>query len=264
MSREMFHAALNALDRGESFALVSVIEIEGSSPGKPGQKMIVYPGGRQEGTVGGGRLEIEASRAALDHLARGKGGFLRLVLDPDADDSIGAVCGGTATLAIEVFPARSRVLLCGAGHVARAVARQFAILGLAYAVVDQRPDAAVREEFPDAAEILVEPPSRYLERGDLASFTHIVILTHSHKIDQEALRAVHKRGYAGYVGMIGSRRKWAEVRSALIEQGVPAEWCGQVHCPIGIEIGARTPAEIAVSIAAEILQESSPRREATP
>lgn len=254
MTMEIYQSILAAIERGERIAILTLIEAVGSSPGKPGQKMIVYGDGRQEGTIGGGALEHRARNAALEMLARGDGGLLSYALDPDSADSIGAICGGRATIAVEVAGPAARILLCGGGHVALAFARLCRELGFVYTVVDQRSEMASAARFPDAAEIIIESPARYAAASDLGRFTHVLILTHDHALDRETLLTMHRSGFPGYVGMIGSRRKWAEVRTSLTGEGVPAEWLDTVHCPVGEAIGARNPAEIAISIASQIVK----------
>jgi xanthine dehydrogenase accessory factor len=256
VNRENLRAALAALERGEAFAWVTVLSVEGSSPGQPGQKLIVYADGRQEGTVGGGGLELAAARDALAYLLRGRGGVLEYQLDPGAPGSIDALCGGKTTLAVEVFPAAVHLLICGAGHLGLALTRQAAELSFLTTVVDARAALANRDHLPQASEIHQEAPPDFVRRCGLDRFSHVVILTHEYDLDRQTLEAVWKTGFGRYVGMIGSRRKWLELRSRLLEAGVAGDWLGRVHCPIGLPIGARTPAEIAVSITAEILQES--------
>jgi xanthine dehydrogenase accessory factor len=255
VNTENLRLALAALERGESFAWVTVITVEGSSPGQPGQKMIVYADGRQDGTVGGGALEQRAAQEARALLAQGRGGILQYQLDADSPGGIGALCGGKATLSVEVFPPTVHILLCGAGHLSLALARQCGELGFAHTVADARPDLATAERFPRARALHREAPAGFIRHSGLDPYTHVVILTHNHEVDSAALEAVWEARYPRYVGMIGSRRKWDEVRAALTAQGVERSWLETVHCPIGLAIGARTPAEIAVAIAAEILQE---------
>jgi xanthine dehydrogenase accessory factor len=257
MNAEILHAALCALKAGETFALVSVLEVDGSSPASPGQKMLVYPDGRTEGTVGGGSVELRAREEAVAMVARGRGGVLRLRLDASAPDGVDSLCGGTAVLGVEVAIGGPRVLLCGAGHVAYALARILVELGLVHGVVDPRPEQANAERYPHAATVTAEAPPDWIARTGLAGWSHLVILTHGHALDGATLRAVWEAGFAGYIGMIGSKRKWVETRRALAASGVAEDWLARVHCPVGLPIGARTPAQIAVSIAAQILQQSS-------
>lgn len=255
MTKEIYRSVLAAMERGERIAILTLIEATGSSPGKPGQKMIVYGDGRQEGTIGGGALEHRARGAAIDMLVRGEGGLLTYALDSTSADSIGAICGGRATVAVEIAGPAARILLCGGGHVAWAFARLCRELGFVYFVVDPRKEMATAERFPDAAGIAVAPPSQFVENPGLERFTHVIILTHDHALDRETLLSLHGAGFSGYVGMIGSRRKWVEVRESLAAAGVSSPWLDRVRCPIGEAIGAKNPAEIAVSIAAQIVRE---------
>ncbi|MCK4303016.1 MAG: XdhC family protein [Candidatus Eisenbacteria sp.] len=256
MIAQILKSALKAVQVGESFAIATVIRAEGSSPGKPGHKMIIYADGRQEGTAGGGQLELRVKQEALEMIRRGCGGVLNYSFDPDAPNSMGMTCGGSVTIAVEVVLPRMRILLCGAGHVAQALARQFSMLGFGHSVVDAREELALAERFPDAAEIVQEAPPRYIERTGLGRYSHVVVLTHEHALDRETLLAVSRVDFDGYIGMIGSVRKWETTMKALREAGVQQAWIDSVHCPIGLEIGAHTPAEIAVSIVAEILREA--------
>jgi xanthine dehydrogenase accessory factor len=257
MNAEILRAALRAIEAGETFALVSVLEVEGSSPGSVGQKMLVYPDGRTHGTVGGGSVEQRARDEAVAMLSRGRGGLLHLQLDASAPGGIDSLCGGTAVLAVEVVVGGPRILLCGAGHVAHALARILVELGLAHGVVDPRPEQATSERYPHAAMVTVAAPPDWIVRHGLAGWSHLVILTHGHALDGATLQAVWEAGFMGYVGMIGSRRKWEETRRSLAASAVPEAWLDRVHCPVGLPIGARTPAQIAVSIAAEILKEAA-------
>lgn len=255
MIRKILIAAAEAIEQGLPFVMVTVIASEGSSPGKPGHKMILFPDGTELGTIGGGGVEARAKSEALAMLAQGEGGVRTYDLDPDSPDGIGAACGGRVTLAFEVFGGTERILLCGAGHVAIAFARLCQDLGYVHAIVDGRADLATTARFPGAAEVIVEAPPDFVRHADLARFTRIVIFTHDHQVDRETLRELHGRRFAGTIGMIGSARKWKELRGALAASGVPEDWLACVRCPIGIEIGSRTPPEIAVSIAAQIIKE---------
>jgi xanthine dehydrogenase accessory factor len=254
MIHQILRSALAAIDRGERIALLTLIEAEGSSPGKPGQKMIVFADGTQEGTVGGGALEHRAKAAAMEMLARGEGGLLSYTLDPDSPDGIGAICGGRAVIAVEVTGPEARILLCGGGHVSRAFSRICSELGFIYSVADSRAEMVAADRFPDAAALIVDSPAHFATNPGLDRFTHILVLTHDHSLDRETLLSLFRSGFSGYVGMIGSRRKWAEVRKSLTDAGVSTSWLDAVRCPVGEEIGARNPAEIAISIAAQIVK----------
>lgn len=287
MNHDVLRSALAALDRGEGLVLVTVLETEGSSPASPGQKMIVRPArGRQEtpagqrpenespatpampavpamtgglgeteGTVGGGAVERLAIEEARARFASGASGIRAFDLDPDADGSIGVLCGGRVVMSFEVFAPARRLLLFGAGHVALAFARLCAQLGWTLDVVDGRHDMLTSERFPSAAARVEEDPAAYAARAELTAYSHLVIFTHDHTLDGAILHAIAGRGFDGYVGMIGSARKWAETRLRLEAEGIPRAWLDTVRCPIGLPIGSRTPEEIAVAIAAQMIQE---------
>ena len=254
MMVNVIRALLAAIEQGERFALASVIATEGSSPGKPGHKMLVFADGRQVGTVGGGQMEEDARAQALEMLASGKGGLLEFSFDsPSAGE--GMICGGRATVVIEVHAPTARILVCGGGHVAQALARLFVTLGYIHFVVDERPEIAQERNFPVGTKLFCHAPVEWLRDADLNSFSHIIIMTNSHALDQSVLRRVLSDDFGGYVGLIGSGRKWAKIKAALAEGGIAPERLAAVHCPIGLPIGGSTPAEIAISIAAEIIQE---------
>ena len=255
MSHEVMRAALAAIERGEGCALVTVVEVEGSSPASPGQKMLVHAGGRCEGTVGGGAVERQAAEKARAAIAAGRSEICRFDLDPDSEHGIGSLCGGQAVLSIEVFAASLRFLLFGAGHVSEAFSRVAGQLGWAHTVVDARRELLTRERFPAAVELVEEDPARFAGSDRVGAFTHLVIFTHDHALDRAILGALLAREPFGYLGMIGSARKWSETRRSLEAEGIPRERLEAVRCPIGLAIGSRTPAEIAVAIAAEIIKE---------
>lgn len=254
MITNVLRAALAAIERGEGFAMASVIEAEGSSPGKPGHKMIVFGDGRQEGTIGGGGLEHQVREEALAMLDRGTGGVLTYTFDADSP-SQGMVCGGRAVVAVEVVNPPARVLLCGAGHVSQALARQFEALGYPYTVADERAELAAPERFPGAAARVHASPASWVRGRDLGGFSHVIVMTHDHALDQAVLEGLAAGNFSGYVGLIGSRRKWATIRAALEGAGIDPTWLDTIHCPIGLPIGGGSPAEIAVSITAQIIQE---------
>lgn len=255
MIADIMRKALEAIDRGESFALITVVKSEGSSPGKPGHKMIVYHDGRQEGTVGGSLVELRAREAALEMIARGEGGLLEFELDADKPEGLDAVCGGRMTLVVEVVDPGTHILLCGGGHVSLSVAHLCAELGFRHTIADGRPEWAGADRFPHAADLAIQAPHDFIREAGIDRYSHIIIFTHDHHLDREALLAVFRAGFSGYTGMIGSKRKWAQIRAGLAEQGVSEEELDRVHCPVGLDIGARTPAEIAVAIMAEIIKE---------
>jgi xanthine dehydrogenase accessory factor len=265
MTRDILRQALGALERGEDFVMVTVIEVSGSAPASVGQKMLVQAEagagapipGRAVGTVGGGILERLAAEEAAQRLAGGESGLRAFDLDPGSDGGIGSTCGGRAVLAFEVFRSARRLLLFGAGHVALAFAGLCDLLGWSYAVADERADLLTPERYARATQRICDDPVAVAAGAATEGISHAVIFTHDHRIDRAILAALARRArpFAGYVGMIGSGRKWAEARAALAAEGIAPGWLDAVRCPVGLSIGSRAPAEIAVSIAAQIIQE---------
>lgn len=253
MIEKVLRTALGAIERGESFALATVIESRGSSPGKAGHKMIVFADGRQEGTVGGGGLEHQVWDEALKMISKGEGGLLHYTFDAPSTGE-GMVCGGEATVAVEVVGPAARILICGGGHVGQALAAQFSALAYVHSVVDGRAEIATEANFPGAGLVACEPPPDWIRREGTTGYSHILVLTHDHSLDQKILAALAESTFDGYIGLIGSQRKWQKIKAALEKDGLSADWLDAIHCPVGLPIGGNSPAEIAVSIVAEIIQ----------
>jgi xanthine dehydrogenase accessory factor len=240
-----------ALAQGQRVALATLVRVEGSTPRELGSKMLVYADGQIVGTIGGGAMEAEVIEAAIEALARGEPRLLRYELREPGEGDLG-VCGGEAEVFVDVIAPRPTLLVVGAGHVAMPVAEMGNACGFRVVVLDDRQDMVSEARFPHAAERIVGDIVERLSEIDLTSQWHVVIVTRGHAYDQEALRVV-VGSQAAYVGMIGSRRKVRTVYDRLLADGVPESLLERVHAPIGLDIGAQTPAEIAVSILAEII-----------
>jgi len=240
-----------AVAEGQSVALATLVHVDGSAPRELGSKMLVYPDGRIAGTIGGGAMEADVIEAAIRALARGEPRLLHYELRDPAEGDLG-ICGGEAEVFVDVIAPRPTLLVVGAGHVAMPVAELGYQCGFRVVVLDDRPEMVSEERFPHAAERLAGDIVTQLGELELTSQWHVVIVTRGHAHDLEALRVV-VGSQAAYVGMIGSRRKVHTVYDRLIADGVPQSLLERVHAPIGLDIGAQTPAEIAVSILAEII-----------
>lgn len=253
MDREFLETLSDALDRGLEVVLVTLVETRGSVPREAGAKMLVFPDGTIHGTVGGGALEKRALEEARDLRAHGGTRLLRLNLKED----VGMACGGAAVLFFEVLRRAGRLVLFGGGHIGRALHTLAPLLGLRPVVVDERPAFCNASRFP-GTEIHPVPPEEAVQALGLGRDDYLVIATHGHARDLESLRAVVHLPVA-YIGMIGSRKKVAETFTLLREEGVPEEALARVHAPMGLNLGGRTPGEIAVAVAAEIIAERSAR-----
>jgi xanthine dehydrogenase accessory factor len=250
--RDVFEAALGATRTDEPAALVTVIATEGSTPQKAGAKMVVYADGRIVGTIGGGCVEAEMIRRARHAIGQHRSQLAAYDLTPDQAGEDGLVCGGRMQVFIEPIEGVPTLLLFGAGHVAQPLARLAKSVGFRVEVADDRAKFANPERFPEADLILVEPFAEAAAKMTLQRSSYAVVVTRGHKGDADALQAVLGRGLR-FVGLLGSRPKAVHVISELEERGVAAEALGEIHVPLGVEIGAQSPEEIAVSILAELI-----------
>lgn len=240
---------LGLLERREEGVLVVVVRTVGSAPGKVGAKMVVLPDGNIRGTVGGGVLEARVIVDALRAIEDGKG---PRQIDYNLEE-LGMSCGGQASLYFEPLETPKRVILFGGGHVASAIARLLEMLDVSITVVDEREEWANQERFPGADEIINRPFSDLLSSHVFGPKDHVIIVTRGHDQDQLVLESCIQMRPA-YLGMIGSKTKAGRALEKLREQGIEEDLIQTVHTPIGLDIGAVTTAEIAVSVAAQLIQ----------
>jgi xanthine dehydrogenase accessory factor len=250
--REVLQAALEAEARGERAALVTVVATEGSTPQKAGARMLVHADGRIVGTIGGGCLEAEMTSRARTAIEGRRPRLVSYDLTPDQAGEDGLVCGGRMQVFIEPIEGTPVLCLFGAGHVAQPLARMAKACGFRVELADDRVKFANTGRFPEADLIVVDDFPAAAGRMTLGPNSYAVVVTRGHKGDAEALRSVLGRGLR-FVGLLGSRPKVVHIFAALQEEGVAAEDLAEVHAPLGLEIGAQTPDEIAVSILAEMI-----------
>jgi len=252
MNEEVLPAAAAALQRGEPAALVTIVRSNGSTPQRAGAKMLVFADGRSVGTIGGGCYENDAIGRAREAIATGRPALVSFDLNDDFVQESGLICGGQMDVYIDPIAPAPALYIVGAGHVGWHLARMAADAGFRIHVIDDREKFANADRFPAAEQIEVDDIGAWLHRADLPPSAFAVVVTRGHTHDFEALRALAARDLR-YVGLIGSRAKVARIFEALQAQGMPVECLGRVHAPIGLDIGAITPAEIAVSILAELI-----------
>src|SRR5205814_637015 len=252
MNREVFAAVADALERGEMAALVTIVSTTGSTPQRVGAKMLVFGDGRIVGTIGGGCYENDAFWKAREAIANRRPRLLHYELADDFAQETGLICGGQMDVYIEPIEPSPELYIVGAGHVGFHLARAAHEVGFRVHVVDDREKFASRERFPDAVEIVVEDIPAWIARANLPPHAYAVIVTRGHTNDLEALRALAPRELR-YLGLIGSRAKVARIYEQLVEDKMSADVLKHVHAPIGLDIGAVTPQEIAVSILAELI-----------
>jgi xanthine dehydrogenase accessory factor len=252
VNREVFAAVADALERGEAAALVTIVATHGSTPQRVGAKMLVYADGRIVGTIGGGCYENDAFWKAREAIGNRRPQLLHYELADDFAQETGLICGGQMDVYIEPIEPSPELYVIGAGHVGFHLARLAHEVGFRVTVVDDREKFANAERFPTAEEVVVDDIPEWVARAHLPPHSYVVIVTRGHTNDLEALRALAPHELR-YLGLIGSRAKVARIFDALKTDQIPDEHLQRVHAPIGLDIGAVTPQEIAVSILAELI-----------
>jgi xanthine dehydrogenase accessory factor len=250
--REIYEAIVRIHREGGVAALVTVIGTSGSTPRKAGSKMLVFPDGRTVGTVGGGCIDRRVFSEVARVFEEGRPRLCRYELDGETAAELGMICGGEMEVFVERIDAEPRVILFGGGHVAKTLAHLCAVVGFKVTVVDDRVEFAKRERFPDASEVILEDFDRAGARAAQYGAPFVVIVTRGHEHDRQVLVQV-LRERTRYVGLLGSKHKIGAMFSALAQAGVPEEQIADVHTPIGLDIGAQTPEEIALAICAELV-----------
>ncbi len=237
--------------RGESAALCTVTKTSGSVPRRAGSKMLVFPDGRMEGTIGGGELEARVLAEALASLKDGQPRVVEYSL-VDRERGDPGICGGTVEVYVEAIQPQPMLLIIGAGHVGRALARLADFLGYRVLVSDDRPEMATAAAVPQAAAFYPVPIAELPRKLSINSQTYIVLTTRNAELDIKGLPALLDSP-AAYIGVIGSRRRWAEARKKMEAAGVDKTKLDKVTSPMGLELNAETPEEIALSIMSEIV-----------
>jgi xanthine dehydrogenase accessory factor len=237
---------------GRRGALATIVNARGSIPSFRTAKMLVRDDGSIVGTIGGGCVEADVWRAAREIMESEKPRTLIFDLNQDPKYDTGLVCGGTLEVFIEPVLPPALLYIFGAGHVAANLCKIASDAGFTPIVIDDRSSYATKERFPSAQDVHTLEFDEAIKHFDPNEGSYIVIVTRGHRDDMRILRwAVQTR--ARYVGMIGSKRKVIEIFKTLKQEGVPAHLFQRVHAPIGLDIGAVTPEEIAVSITAELI-----------
>jgi len=248
----MIYTAIAELEeKNEAAALCTVVRSSGSTPRHATSKMLVYPDGRILGTVGGGELENRVIDQALQSLQDGTPRLLEYSMtDPQRGDP--GVCGGQVEVFVEPIMPKPVLVVVGSGHVGKAVAHLAKWLGFRVAVSDDRPEFCNPQAVPDADAFYPGSMAELPDQLKITPWTYLVLTTRGVTIDVPGLPALLDSP-AAYIGIIGSKRRWTTTRKKLIEIGVPEEKLRRVRSPIGLELRAETPEEIAVSIMAEII-----------
>jgi len=252
MNQEVFAALSDALQQGEDVALVTIVSSTGSTPQRVGAKMLVFADGRTVGTIGGGCYENDAFWKAREAITNRRPLTVKFELNDDFAQETGLVCGGQMEVFIEPVEPSPAVYVFGAGHVGYFVAKMAHEVGFGVHVVDDREKFANTERFSDGIDVVVEHIPTWIKNHRLPPTAYAVIVTRGHTHDLDALRALTANPLR-YLGLIGSKAKIKRIYDALIEEGIAPDSLRAVHAPIGLDIGAITPQEIAVSILAELI-----------
>jgi xanthine dehydrogenase accessory factor len=234
---------------GRPFVLATVIESAGSTPQKPGSKLVVLGDGGLRGTVGGGAIEHQIIQASLALLASEAG---TRVIETHLTHELGMCCGGRMKVFLEKHGAPPRLTIFGAGHVAKELATLAHRVGFRVTVVDARPEWANPERFPDL-ELRVRDPADHARELAGGADQYFCVTTHDHPLDQAVVEALVNKPSA-YLGVIGSRRKAERFRMRLRAAGIDEAAVARMRSPMGVDIGALTPEEIAVSIVGELIR----------
>jgi xanthine dehydrogenase accessory factor len=251
MANSIYQALVELEKNQESGALCTVVKSEGSTPRHVGSKMLVYADGHFIGTVGGGDLEHRVLDEAWIAISEGTARTLKYsMIDPSRGDP--GVCGGTVEVFVEPVLPPAMVVVIGAGHVGKAVVHLAKWLGFRVAVSDDRAEFCTPESVPGADAYYPVEMGKLADELKINRLTYIVITSRGSSVDAKGLPALLDSS-ASYIGVIGSKRRWMTTVKALREKGVPEEKIAKVHSPMGLELNAETPEEIAVSIMAEIL-----------
>jgi xanthine dehydrogenase accessory factor len=237
---------------GRRGAVATIVNVRGSIPSFKTAKMLVRDDGSIVGTIGGGCVEAEVWQAAREVMESERPRTLTFDLNQDPKYDTGLVCGGTLEIFVEPVLPPADLYIFGAGHVAASLYKVARIAGFDVTVVDDREAYANRERFPEAQQVIADDFEKAAAQLSPGESSYIVIVTRGHRDDMRMLRWAVQTP-ARYVGMIGSKRKTITIFKELQAEGLPAHLFDRVHAPVGLDIGAITPEEIAISITAELI-----------
>jgi xanthine dehydrogenase accessory factor len=247
----IYNEIQTALRHGERIVVATVVKTAGAAPTGVGSKMLVRAEGSATGSFAGPSTDGKVIQAAQQALRDGHSFLTHIHLDADQGEAVGS-CGATLEVFFEVLRPEPRLIIAGAGYVAQALARLADNLDFRTVVVDDRRDLANPQVFGNKVQLTFGDIPQTLKELEPDEGSWIVIVTRGHHLDKDALKAALESN-AAYIGMIGSPSKVRHIFKELQKEGVPRERLAQVHAPIGLDLGAETPDEIALSIAAEML-----------
>jgi xanthine dehydrogenase accessory factor len=252
MQMDIYEELLRLRQAGEKCALATIIEVRGSIPSHQNAKMLIRQDGSFLGTIGGGCVEAEVWDAAREAMETERSRKLSFVLGHDASYENGLICGGQLEIYVEPVLPQPRLLLFGGGHVSKSISRIATLAGFSTTVVDDREAFANPERFPEAAATLTGEYEELFPQLTVNEGSYLVIVTRGHRDDMRILRWAVTTS-ARYVAMVGSKRKVISTVKELEKEGMPRSLFERIHAPMGLEIGAISPEEIAISVVAEMI-----------
>jgi xanthine dehydrogenase accessory factor len=253
MEPDIFDEIQRMRREGRKSVLATIVQIRGSVPSFNTAKMLVRDDGSILGSVGGGCVEADVWAAAQDVMRDEKSRVMTFDLTEESMADSGLICGGKVEIFVEPIIPVPEMVIFGAGHISRQVSRIATIAGFRTTIVDNRPVYANPERFPEAVSIYSDSFEEAFQAIVPTENTYLVIVTRGHQEDENVLRWAVTTN-ARYVGMIGSKRKIRIIAEHLAGEGIPQEQIERAHMPIGLDVGAVTPEEIAVAIVAEAIQ----------
>jgi len=249
---DLYEEIVRLRQAGHRGAVATIVNVRGSIPSFKTAKMLVRDDGSIVGTIGGGCVEAEVWQAAREVMESEKPRTLTFDLNQDPKYDTGLVCGGTLEIFVEPILPPADLYIFGAGHVAASLYQVAHIAGFDVTVIDDRETYANRERFPEAHQVIAEDFDKAIAQVIPNESSYIVIVTRGHHDDMRMLRWAVQTP-ARYIGMIGSKRKTITIFKELQQEGLAAHLFDRVNAPVGLDIGAITPEEIAVSITAELI-----------
>jgi len=237
---------------GQKCAVATIVQVNGSIPSYESAKMLVREDGSMLGTIGGGCVEAEVWNAARDVIETEKPQHLTFSLGQDAAYDNGLICGGQLNIFVEPVTPQPRAYIFGGGHVSKNISKIASLAGFSTVVIDDREAFSNAERFPEADATYAEPYEDVFPKLAVTSSSYLIIVTRGHRDDMRVLRWAVTTD-ARYIAMIGSKRKTISVVHELEKEGFAREMFGKVFAPMGLEIGAETPEEIAISVVAEMI-----------
>ena len=237
---------------GQKCALATIVQVNGSIPSYESAKLLVREDGSMIGTIGGGCVEAEVWNAAREVIDTERPRNMNFSLGQDAAYDNGLICGGQLSVFVEPVVPQPRTYIFGAGHISKSLSKIANLAGFATIIVDNRDAFANRDRFPDADEIYAEEYEEIFPKLNIRDTSYVIIVTRGHRDDMRVLRWAVTTP-ARYIAMIGSKRKVIGVIKELEKEGIPRDSFDRIFAPMGFDIGAITPEEIAVSVVAEMI-----------